>query len=182
MKINKLFIASFISIFLLSSCRRQETSIKVEDPKMMNPWEKFDSVEYANELHWRDSLWQIGKRNFVCIEKTDYLDNTYRQVIQKRGEPEFAEEKELEYGFERYGPSKDWYWFGVTMYVSSEGAFAESQRCYHCAKILNTPKSKIIEAIWRDSLSYAELYFLIKGQDTIAFDGFQARPDFQWLP
>lgn len=177
------FIAYIFVVIILVSCNNKNNGDNErENPMLMNPWQKFDSTQYNMYLLQLDSLWNNNHSDFLYIEKTGFLKKNFGQIVHMLGTPENIISKELEYGFERVGPHKDFCMFGVTMYVSSEGILAENQRCYRCAMILNTPHSNIMEVSWRDSLQYVELYFLVTAHDTVAFDGFKAGPSFHWLP
>lgn len=182
MKTNR-FLAYILGAVILALCKNKINGVaESENPMSMNPSQKYDSIQYNLYLAHLDSLKFNNHRDFCYIEQTDFRDMTYRQVVNKLGEPESVLTKELEYGFVRIGTSIDSYIFGVTMYISSEGVLAENQRCYHCAKILNTPHSNIMEVTWRDNSQYVELYFLVNAHDTVAFDGFKAGSNFHWLP
>lgn len=180
---------TLIYLFLLLSCllfccqgntQKRNTS-EIVNPQSLNKGYKFDSTEYLASVAYRDSLAKHSNSIYRCYEQSEFVNVSLGAVRKMLGEPTWFEIKELEYGYE-YDESADVYLFGVMMYLSSECVEADDPRFYRCSKILNVPHATIVDGHWRDSTCYVELYFLVNGNDTIAFDGFKASPDFRWLP
>lgn len=169
---------------LLFSCQsntQKNGTEEIENPQSLNKGYKFDSTEYLASVAYRDSLAKHSNSIYRCYEQSEFVNVSLGAVRKMLGEPTWFEIKELEYGYE-YDESADVYLFGVMMYLSSECVEADDPRFYRCSKILNVPHATIVDGHWRDSTCYVELYFLVNGNDTIAFDGFKASPDFRWLP
>ena len=169
---------------LLFSCQgntQKNGPEEIENPQSMNKGYKFDSIEYLAYVAYHDSLAEHRNSIYRKYEQSEFVNISLGEVRKMYGEPEWFKVKELEYGYE-YVNWAEGYLFGVTMYLSSECVEADSPGFYRCSKLLNVPHSTIAEGNWRDSTCYVELYFLVNGSDTIAFDGFKASPDFKWLP
>ena len=154
---------------------------EIENPQGMNKGYKFDSTEYLACVAYYDSLAEHSNSIYRRYEQSEFVDISLGEVRKMLGEPKWFEVKELEYGYE-YVNWAEGYLFGVTMYLSSECVEADSPGFFRCSKLLNVPHATIVDGHWRDSTCYVELYFLVNGCDTIAFDGFKAPYDFQWLP
>ena len=170
--------------YLLFSCQsntQKNQTEEIENPQSMNKGYKFDSTEYLAYVAYHDSLAEHRNSIYRKYEQSEFVNISLGAVRKRLGEPERFEVKELEYGYEKVGYFES-YIFGISMYLSSECVEADSPGFYRCSKLLNVPHSTIVEGNWRDSTCYVELYFLVNGSDTIAFDGFKASPDFKWLP
>lgn len=176
---------SFVYVFALAiiiniaGCHSNTNkTIQRKNPAEMNLGYKFDSSKYIKELAWKDSVYKNS--SFRNYEKTEFVNESLGKVKEILGTPEFEEIENLEYGFliDSFGDYT--FGLGVCLYMSSESEIIESQSCYRCMQILNKPHSTIVKSTWRDSIRYVELYFMADGQDTIAFDGFQASPSFYW--
>lgn len=181
-KTTLLYLLPFYSLLYSCQCNTQKSgSEEIENPPSMNKGYKFDSTEYVAYVAYHDSLAQHRKSIYRKYEQSEFVNIPLSAVRKMYGEPKLFEVKELEYGYE-YTDWAEGYLFGVTMYLSSECIEADSPGFYRCSKLLNVPHATIVKGHWRDSTCYVELYFLVNGNDTIAFDGFKAGPDFKWLP
>lgn len=169
---------------LLFSCQsntQKNGTEEIENPQSMNKGYKFDSTEYLAYVAFFDSLAEHSNSIYRRYEQSEFVNISLGAVRKRLGEPKWFETKDLEYGYE-YDEAANVYLFGVMMYLSSECVEADSPGFYRCSKLLNVPHATIVDGHWRDSTCYVELYFLVNGSDTIAFDGFKAGPDFKWLP
>ena len=184
MKRNTLVYLFLLLSCLLFSCQgntQKRNTSEIENPQSMNKGYKFDSIEYLAYVAFFDSLAEHSNSIYRRYEQSEFVNISLGAVRKRLGEPERFEVKELEYGYEKVGYFES-YIFGISMYLSSECVEADSPGFYRCSKLLNVPHATIVDGHWRDSTCYVELYFLVNGSDTIAFDGFKASPDFRWLP
>ena len=170
----------FIVSLLFFSCIQKRTPVyEQEDPQMMNEGYLFDSAAYEDEIMEIEMRCEKSSVSRTFRQLNIY-DVPYYKICERFGKPRLEERYNLDYGFYKKDSLDMFYHFGMVMHLNSEWEPIKSQRYYRASKILNHPNMNVLCSIWRDSVKYLELYFIINEKDTTVFDGFQTRPSFMY--
>lgn len=171
-------LSVYICMFFTNiSCSRKNRP----NPQNMNNGYLFDSIEYVRLLNKTCEISQDSNNVNRRYEFSEFVNNRLSEVLTKLGNPIYLEKKELHYGYEKPDWAQGDWVYGVDMHMNSEFIVNEDQFCYRCSIILNVAQSTIIRGVWRDSIRYVELYFLVGDHDTTAFDGIQQTANFRWM-
>ena len=176
---SKLTLLLLLFLFLSSNCHNKPSTYEEEDPQTMNEGYLFDSAAYEaeiKEIEMRCEKSSVSR----TFRQLNIYDVPYYKICERFGKPRLEERYNLDYGFYKKDSLDMFYHFGMVMHLNSEWEPIKSQRYYRASKILNHPNMNVLCSIWRDSVKYLELYFIINEKDTTVFDGFQTRPSFMY--